>query len=109
MAEAMRYALSRWAALSVYIDDGRVEIDNNIAERAMRPLKKKLALRWRRHRRGALARAMTIIETAKMNGLDPQSYLADVLDRIHDHKINRLDDLLPWNWAPVAIICAEAA
>lgn len=56
-----------------------------------------------------LARAMTIIETAKMNGIDPQAYLADVLDRIHDHKINRLDELLPWNWAPVAIICAEAA
>ncbi len=56
-----------------------------------------------------LARAMTIIETAKMNGLDPQAYLADVLDRIHDHKINRLDELLPWNWSPVAAICAEAA
>ena len=42
---------------------------------------------------------MTIIETAKLNGLDPQAYLADVLDRIHDHKINRLDELLPWSWA----------
>ena len=57
-----------------------------------------------------LARAMTIIETAKMNGLDPQAYLADVLDRIQDHKINRLAELLPWNWKPTAaIICAEAA
>lgn len=56
-----------------------------------------------------LARAMTIIETVKMNGLDPQAYLADVLDRIHDHKINRLDELLPWNWSPVAVLCAEAA
>ncbi|MBB4277704.1 hypothetical protein GGE12_005513 [Rhizobium mongolense] len=46
---------------------------------------------------------MTIIETAKMNGLDPQAYLADVLDRIHDHKINRLDELLPWNWSPVVV------
>ena len=53
---------------------------------------------------------MTIIETAKMNGLDPQAYLTDVLDRIHDHKINRLAELLPWNWKPTAaIICAEAA
>lgn len=52
---------------------------------------------------------MTIIETAKMNGVDPQAYLADVLDRIHDHKINRLDELLPWNRSPVAITCAEAA
>lgn len=44
---------------------------------------------------------MTVIETAKLNGLDPLAYLADVLDRIHDHKINRLDELLPWNWAPL--------
>ena len=49
---------------------------------------------------------MTIIETAKMNGLDPLAYLAD---RIHAHKINRLDELLPWNWSPVTTICAEAA
>jgi hypothetical protein len=49
-----------------------------------------------------LARAMTVIETAKLNGLNPQAYLADILDRIHDHKINRLDELLPWNWSPVA-------
>ena len=55
------------------------------------------------------ARAMTIIETAKLNGLDPQAYLADVLERIDDHKINRLDELLPRNWAPVAVPCAKAA
>ncbi|GHD99643.1 transposase [Allgaiera indica] len=47
-----------------------------------------------------LARAMTLVETAKMNDIDPQAWLADVLDRIRDHKINRLDELLPWNWAP---------
>lgn len=45
-----------------------------------------------------LARAMTLIETAKMNGINPQAWLADILDRIHDHKINRIDELLPWNW-----------
>ncbi|KAB2747365.1 transposase domain-containing protein, partial [Brucella anthropi] len=56
-----------------------------------------------------LARAMTIIETAKMNGINPQAYLADVLDRIHDHKINRLDELLPWNWKPLAAEHAKAA
>ena len=47
---------------------------------------------------------MTLIESAKMSGLDPQAYLADVLDRIHDHMSNRLDELLPWNWAPKAQI-----
>lgn len=56
-----------------------------------------------------LARAMTIIETAKLNGLDPQAYLADVLDRIQDHKINRLDEFLPWNWVPLATAQAKAA
>jgi transposase len=56
-----------------------------------------------------LAKAMTIIETAKLNGLDPQAYLADILARINDHKINRLDELLPWNWTPVASLPDKAA
>ena len=56
-----------------------------------------------------LARAMTLIESAKMNGLDPQAYLADVLDRIHDHKINRLDELLPWNWTAKADVTSQNA
>ncbi|MFT5870742.1 MAG: hypothetical protein ACI8TF_002870 [Paracoccaceae bacterium] len=56
-----------------------------------------------------LARTMTIIETAKLNGLDPQAYLADILDRIQDHKINRRDNLLPWNWAPIAVQNSQAA
>jgi hypothetical protein len=51
---------------------------------------------------------MTIIETAKMNGLDPQAYLTDVIGRINDHKISRIDELLPWNWTPLAPM-AEAA
>jgi transposase len=52
---------------------------------------------------------MTVIETAKLNGLDPQAYLADILDRIHDHKINRLDELLPWNWVPLASVTGSQA
>ncbi|REG26348.1 transposase [Paracoccus versutus] len=52
---------------------------------------------------------MTIIETVKMNGLAPQAYLADILTRIHDHKINRLDELLPWNWAPTTETLSETA
>jgi len=50
---------------------------------------------------------MTLIESAKMSGLDPQDYLADVLDRIHDHKTNRLHELLPWNWTPVPATTPE--
>ena len=52
---------------------------------------------------------MTIIETAKLDGLDPQAYLADILARIHDHKINRINDLLPWNWSQLTTDLAEAA
>ncbi len=87
-------------------------MDNNAAERALRPIgigRKNWLFAGADTGAETLARAMTIIETAKMNGIDPQAYLADVLDRIHDHKINRLDELLPWNWSPVATICAEAA
>ena len=54
-------------------------------------------------------RAVTIVETAKMSGVDPQAYLADILARIHDHKINRLDELLPWNWSPMVTPQEEAA
>jgi transposase len=52
---------------------------------------------------------MTVIETAKLNDLDPQAYLAGILDRIHDHKINRLDELLPWNWVPLASVTDRQA
>lgn len=52
---------------------------------------------------------MTVIETAKLNGLDPHAYLADILDRIHEHKINRLDELLPWNWTPMDMQNSQAA
>ena len=78
-------------------------IDNNAAERALRPIgigRKNWLFAGADTGAETLARAMTIIETAKMNGLDPQAYPADILDRIHDHKINRLDELLPWNWSP---------
>ncbi len=112
LAQAFRYGLSRWSSFCLFLEDGRVAIDNNAAERALRPIgvgRKKWLFAGADTGAETLARAMTIIETAKMNGLDPQAYLADVLDRIHDHKINRLDELLPWNWASVIASCAEAA
>lgn len=79
--------------------------DNNPAERAMRPIgigRKNWLFAGSDSGGEILARAMTLIETAKMSGLDPQAWLADVLNRIHDHKINRLDELLPWQWKPAA-------
>jgi transposase len=112
LAKAFRYGLSRWPSFCLFLEDGRVGIDNNPAERALRPIgigRKNWLFAGADTGAETLARAMTIIETAKMNGLDPQAYLADILDRIHDHKINRLDDLLPWNWAPMTAPQAKAA
>ena len=102
LAKAFRYGLSRWPSFCLFLDDGRVAIDNNAAERAMRPIgigRKNWLFAGADSGAETLARAMTLIETAKLNCINPQAYLADVLDRIHDHKINRIDELLPWNWA----------
>lgn len=112
LAKAFRHGLARRASFSLFLADGRVAIDNNAAERALRPIgigRKNWLFAGAGTGAETLARAMTIIGTAKLNGLDPQAYLADVLDRIHDHKINRIDELLPWNWAPMAATHAEAA
>lgn len=105
LASALRYGLGRWPAFCLFVDDGRVAIDNNPAERAVRPIglgRRNWLFAGADTGAETLARAMTLIESAKMNGLDPQAYLADVLGRINDHKINRIDELLPWNWAPVS-------
>lgn len=112
LAKAFRYGLNRWPAFCLFLEDGRVGIDNNPAERALRPIgvgRRNWLFAGADTGAETLARAMTIIETAKMNGLDPQAYLADILDRIHDHKINRLGELLPWNWRPRDACRAEAA
>ncbi len=112
LAKAFRYGLGRWDSFCLFLDDGRVAIDNNPAERGMRPIgvgRRNWLFAGSDTGGETLARAMTIIETAKMNDLDPQAYLADVLDRIHDHKINRLAELLPWNWAPASQSHSQAA
>lgn len=112
LAKAFRYALGRWHAFSLFLDDGRVAIDNNAAERAVRPIclgKKNWLFAGSETGAETLASAMTLIESAKMNGLDPQAYITDLLNRIHDHKINRIGELLPWNWVPRTISQALAA
>ncbi|MBS1168240.1 MAG: transposase [Proteobacteria bacterium] len=101
LAKAIRYGLRRWPALTLFLEDGRVAIDNNPAERAIRSIsigRKNYLFAGSDAGGENLADIMTIIETAKLNGIEPEAYLADVLARINDHKINRLDELLPWNW-----------
>jgi len=103
LADAIRYALGRWASLSRFLDDGRIELDTNPVERAIRPV----ALGRKNHlfagsdgggHRWAVI--CSLIETAKLNGVEPYAWLRDVIERmVEGHPVNRLDELLPWNWA----------
>lgn len=104
LGKALQYALSRWDALTRYLEDGRLSIDNNLSERLLRGIavSRKNFLFLGSDRGGDRAAAIyTIIETAKLSGLDPETYLATVLDRLaRGHPINRLEELLPWNFQP---------
>jgi hypothetical protein len=100
---AIRYALTLWPALLRFVEDGRLEIDNNSAERALRAivLGRKNYLFAGSDTGGERAAAIyTLIGTAKLNGIDPEAYLRDVMTRIADHPINAIDQLLPWNIEP---------
>lgn len=103
VAGAIDYMLKRWAAFTCFLEDGRICLSNNAAERPIRPI----AVGHRNwtfagsdmgsHRAAAL---YTLIETAKLNGIDPRAWLANVLARLSGHPARRIDELFPWNWTP---------
>jgi transposase len=101
LAKAIQYMLKRWPAFTLFLDDGRVCMSNNAAERSLRgvALGRKSWLFCGSDRGGRRAAAMySLIITCKLNGVDPQAWLADVLSRVADFPAHRLDELLPWNW-----------
>jgi transposase len=100
LAIAIRYTLSRWQALTLVLRDGRACLDNNAAERSMRPMclgRKNWLFSGSDAGGERAAAAYSLIETAKLSGLDPEHYLRHVLERIADHPVKRLSELLPWN------------
>jgi transposase len=108
LAEAIRYALTRWPALSRFLDDGRIELDNNSVERAIRPI----ALGRKNHLFAGSdgggdrwAVVASLLATAQLNNVEPFAYLRDVLERmVAGHSASKIDELLPWNWKPAGAL-----
>jgi transposase len=100
-AKAIAYSLTRWAALTRFLDDGRLCMSNNAAEREIRAVaigRKNWTFAGSDEGGQRAAAIYTLIQTAKLNDLDPQAWLADILARLQDHPAKRIDELLPWNW-----------
>jgi hypothetical protein len=101
LAQTIRYALGRMPKARAYLNNGMLELDNNICERSIRPFalgRKNYLFMGSIGGGKAAATAYTLIETAKMSGVDPEAWLTWVLERVADHNTNRIDELMPWNW-----------
>ena len=113
MAKALAYGRKRWDALTRYIDDGIAEIDNNIAERATRAIaigRKNWLFAGSKAGGERAAAIYSVIETAKLNGVEPQAYIADVIEKIASGwPASRWDELMPWNWRSEQQQIAQAA
>src|SRR5690606_15903114 len=102
LAQAIQYTLGRWGALTRYVEDGAIEVDNNAAERSIRALvlgRRNYLFAGSDAGGETAARLYSLIGTCRLNGIDPHHYLRDVLERIATHPINRLEELLPWRVA----------
>ena len=109
--KAINYSLKRWSALCRFLDDGRLCMSNNAAERELRGIavgRRNWTFAGSDEGGRRSAAIYTLIQTAKLNDIDPQAWLADVLARLPDYPAKRIADLLPWNWRPQNI-AAEAA
>ena len=110
--KAINYCLSRWDAFTRFLDDGRLCMSNNAAERELRAVavgRRNWTFAGSDEGGRRAAAIYTLIATAKLNDIDPQAWLADVLARINDHAIQRLAELLPWNWRKPMPSHVEAA
>lgn len=112
LAKAIRYSLTLWTALNRFTEDGRLEMSNNAAERAIRPLtlgRRNWTFLGSDTGGDRAAVFYTIIQTCKLNGINPEAYLADVVSRLGDHPASRIDELLPWNWRAQDAVTPAAA
>lgn len=112
LADAIQYTLARWTALIRYLEDGRIEIDNNAAERAIRALvlgRRNYLFAGSDAGGETAARLYSLIGSCRLNGIDPHLYLRHVLECIASHPINRIEELLPWRLAPLLPLALSRA